>query len=154
VVTQVRPGVRLGIDVGSVRIGIARTDASATLAVPVETVRRGGGDIERIAAIVAECEAVELVIGLPLGLSGRTGPAAQAATDFAERLAAAVAPVAVRLVDERLSTVQAHRNLRTAGRSARSGRSVIDQEAAVILVQYAVDHERATGTAPGRLIQE
>ncbi len=149
-----RTGVRLGIDVGSVRIGVARTDPSATLAVPVETVRRGAGDIARIAALAAEHEAIEVVVGLPLGLSGRSGPAAEAAAAFARELARATGSVPVRLVDERLSSVQAHRNLHSAGRSARSGRPVIDQEAAVILVQYAVDHERATGAAPGRLIQE
>jgi putative pre-16S rRNA nuclease len=150
----VRAGVRIGVDVGSVRIGVARTDASGTLAVPVETVARGAGDLARIAAIAAEHDAIEVVVGLPLSLSGRPGPAAATARTFARDLAPVVAPVPVRLVDERLSTVSASRDLRAAGRSSRTSRAVVDQAAAVVIVQYAVDSERATGVAPGTLVQE
>jgi putative Holliday junction resolvase len=150
----VRPGVRIGIDVGSVRIGVARTDPSGLLAVPVETVARGEGDLARIAALVVEHAAFEVVVGLPLSMSGRPGPAAVVARDFAAELVKVVAPVPVRLVDERLSTVSATRDLRAAGRSARTSRAVVDQAAAVVIVQYAVDSERATGVAPGTLVQE
>ena len=149
-----RPGVRIGIDVGSVRIGVARTDPAAMLAVPVETVSRGEGDLARIAAIVTEHGAVEVVVGLPLSMSGKPGPAAALAREFAVLLAPVVAPVPVRLVDERLSTVSATRDLRAAGRSSRTSRAVVDQAAAVVIVQYAVDRERATGRAPGTLVQE
>ena len=151
---SLRPGVRIGIDVGSVRIGVARSDVSATLAVPVETVARGPGDLDRLAELIAEHEAIEVIVGLPLTLAGRSGPAAAAASEFARALADRVTPLPVRLVDERLSTVTATRGLREAGRSAKSGRSVVDQAAAVVLVQYAVDSERATGRAPGQLVQE
>jgi len=150
----VRPGVRIGIDVGSVRVGVARTDPSGLLAVPVETVARGEGDLARIAGIVAEHEAVEVVVGLPLSMSGKPGPAAAAAREFATSLVPVVAPVPVRLVDERLSTVSATRDLRAAGRTSRASRAVVDQAAAVVIVQYAVDSERATGVAPGTLVQE
>ncbi len=149
-----RPGIRVGIDVGSVRIGVARTDPSAVLAVPVETVPRGDGDLGRIAAIVAEHEAVEVVVGLPLSMSGRPGPAAAAAREFARTLVPVLAPVPVRLVDERLTTVSATRDLRAAGRTSRNSRAVVDQAAAVAIVQYAVDLERASGDAPGILVQE
>lgn len=149
-----RPGVRIGIDVGSVRIGVARTDPSALLAFPVETVARGDGDLARIAELVAEHGAVEVVVGLPLSLSGRPGMAADIAREFAVQLVPVVAPVPVRLVDERLSTVSATRDLRAAGRSSRTSRAVVDQAAAVVIVQYAVDNERATGVAPGILVQE
>ena len=149
-----RPGVRIGIDVGSVRIGVARTDLSALLAVPVETVPRGDGDLTRIAELVAEHEAVEVVVGLPLSMSGRPGQASALAREFATQLVPVVAPVPVRLVDERLSTVSATRDLRAAGRSSRTSRAVVDQAAAVVIVQYAVDRERATGVAPGTLVQE
>jgi putative holliday junction resolvase len=148
-----RPGVRIGVDVGSVRVGVARTDPSATLAVPVETVPRGEGDLARIAAIATEHDAVEVVVGLPLTMAGRPGPAAAAARSFAAALAPVVAPVPVRLVDERLSTVSATRGLREAGRTSRTGRDVVDQAAAVVIVQYAVDTERATGRAPGTLVE-
>ena len=149
-----RPGVRIGIDVGSVRIGVARTDPSGLLAVPVETVARGEGDLARIAELVAEHGALEVVVGLPLSMSGKPGPAAEAAREFAVHLAPVVAPVPVRLVDERLSTVSATRDLRAAGRSSRTSRAVVDQAAAVVIVQYAVDSERATGVAPGTLVRE
>lgn len=152
-VDVMRRGVRIGVDVGSVRIGVARTDPDGILAVPVETVPRGPGDLARIAGIAAEHEALEVVVGLPLGLSGRPGPAAAVARGFAAQLAAAVAPIPVRLVDERLSTVSATQGLREAGRSSRSSRSVVDQAAAVVIVQYAVDTERATGHAPGTLVE-
>jgi len=148
----VRRGVRLGVDVGSVRIGVARTDPEAILAVPVETVPRGEGDVARIAQLAAELAAVEVVVGLPLSLSGRSGPAAAAARAFAAELAVAVAPVPVRLVDERLSTVEATRGLRESGRKARSGRALVDQAAAVVIVQYAVDSERSTGRPPGAVV--
>jgi putative pre-16S rRNA nuclease len=150
----VRPGVRLGIDVGTVRIGVARSDASATLAVPVETVPRGDGDLDRLAALVAEHEAVEVLVGLPLTLQGKRGPAARAARDFAHALADRLTGLPVRLVDERMSTVTAARGLREAGRPGRTTRSVVDQAAAVVIVQYAIDSERATGRAPGELVQE
>jgi putative pre-16S rRNA nuclease len=150
----VRPGVRIGIDVGSVRIGVARTDPSALLAFPVETVARGDGDLARIAELVAEHGAIEVVVGLPLSMSGKPGAAADIARQFAVELSPVVAPVPVRLVDERLSTVSATRDLRAAGRTSRTSRAVVDQAAAVVIVQYAVDSERATGVAPGTLIQE
>lgn len=149
-----RPGVRVGVDVGSVRIGVARTDPEAILAVPVETVPRGPGDVARVAALAAEHGAVEVVVGLPLSLSGRAGPAVAAARAFAAELATAARPVPVRLVDERLSTVTATRGLREAGRTARSGRSIVDQAAAVVIVQYSIDMERSTGKPPGVLVEE
>ncbi len=92
-----RVGVRLGIDPGDARIGVARSDPSGFLATPVETVRRGKGDLARIAAIVAEEEAMEVVVGLPRSLSGNEGPAAVKTREFAGRLARRLDPVPVRL---------------------------------------------------------
>lgn len=148
-----RHGVRIGVDVGSVRIGVARSDPSGLLATPVETVRRGRGDLSRIAEIAAEYEAIEIVVGLPTSLSGREGPAAEAARAFAARLAARLAPVPVRLVDERLTTVSAQQRLRSSGVKARDQRDVIDQAAAAVLLQAALDGERATGSPPGRPLE-
>jgi len=148
-----RSGVRLGIDVGRARIGIARCDAGALLAVPVETVPRaaeGGADVRRVLELAEEYGAFELVVGHPLSMSGATTASTDDAVGFAERLAAAGA--AVRLVDERLSTVSAQHALRAAGRSTRSQRPVVDQVAAVIILQHAIDTERASGVEPGRLL--
>ena len=150
-----RPGVRIGVDVGSVRVGVARTDPSALVVTPVETVardRRGGADLDRIAGIVAETGAVEVVVGLPRTLRGEEGPAAAAAREYATAVAQLVAPVPVRLVDERLSTVSAHRTLREAGVRGRKHRPVVDQVAAVVILQSALDAERASGREPGILV--
>ena len=148
-----RSGVRLGIDVGRARIGVARCDAGALLAVPVETVARaadGDADVRRVLELAEEYGAFELVVGHPLAMSGATTASTDDAVGFAERLAAAGA--AVRLVDERLSTVSAQHALRAAGRSTRSQRPVVDQVAAVIILQHAIDTERASGVEPGRLL--
>ena len=130
---------------------MARSDFHAMLATPVETVPRGAGDLARIAAIIAEIDAVEIVVGLPIALSGRETPSTQDARDFAAAIAALrVAPV--RMVDERLSTVSAHAALRASGRNAKNSRSVVDQVAAVIILQHALDHERAAASPPGALV--
>ena len=147
-----RPGVRIGVDVGSVRVGVAACDPAGLIATPVSTLSRGKGDLDALAALVAEREAVEVLVGLPTSLSGRAGPAAAAAEAYAGALAARV-PVPVRLVDERFSTVGAQRDLRDSGVDTRRGRSVIDQAAAVIILQGALDAERSSGLAPGRLVQ-
>lgn len=148
-----RSGVRLGIDVGRARIGVARCDAGALLAVPVETVPRaadGDADVRHVLELAEEYGAFELVVGHPLSLSGAPTASTDDAVGFAERLAATGA--AVRLVDERLSTVSAQHALRAAGRSSRSQRPVVDQVAAVIILQHAIDTERASGVEPGRLL--
>jgi putative pre-16S rRNA nuclease len=151
----VRSGPRIGVDVGSVRVGVAASDRDGLLATPVATLARdvdGGADLRRLADLVIERDAVELVVGLPRSLSGGEGPAAQAARDYAERLAVLVHPVPVRLVDERLSTVTAQQQLRRSGVRERQGRAVVDQAAAVVILQLALDTERSSGRPPGDLV--
>jgi putative Holliday junction resolvase len=147
---KVRPGVRLGIDVGRARIGVARSDRDGILATPVETVARGNGDVARILALRDEHDAVEFVVGLPLSLSGASTASTEDARAFALQLARAGTPV--RLVDERLSTVTAQSQLRDNGRSTRTSRTVVDQVAAVIILQNALDSERSAGSPPGVLV--
>jgi putative Holliday junction resolvase len=149
-----RRGVRLGIDPGDARIGVARSDRSGMLATPVETVRRGRDDLRRITELVTEHEAVELVVGLPRSLTGGEGPSAAKVRQFARRLARRVAPVPVRLCDERLTTVSAEAMLRDRGRKGSDRRAVVDQAAAVLILQNALDTERATGTPPGEIVKE
>jgi putative Holliday junction resolvase len=146
-----RHGVRLGVDPGDARIGVARSDPSGMLATPVETVRRGRGDLRRLHQILAEENAVEVVMGLPRSLGGGEGPAALKTREFAVRLARRIAPVPVRLVDERLTTVTAEAMLRDQRKGAKR-RAVVDQVAAVVILQQALDAERATGTPPGELV--
>jgi putative Holliday junction resolvase len=148
----VRTGVRVAVDAGSVRVGVAASDPDGVLATPLKVLRRdrrGGHDLDELAEIVAERRAVEVLVGLPRSLSGRDGPAAVTAREYAAELAARVAPIEVRLVDERMTTVEAARGLRSAGLSAKTARRVVDAAAAVVILQHALDSERATGTQPG-----
>jgi putative Holliday junction resolvase len=147
-VTAFRRGIRLGIDVGRARVGVARSDPDGLLAVPVETVARKGEPVRRIVALAVEYDAFEVLVGLPLNLRGEDTPSTIDARNFAAELAEALT-VPVRLVDERLSTVSAHGVLRRAGRSQRDSRSIVDQVAAVVLLQQALDVERRSGDPAG-----
>ena len=134
------PGVVLAVDVGTVRVGVAASDPHRVLASPVETVPAPGH--ARVAELVAERGAVLVVVGLPTSLSGR---AASASADMARTWAAALerlVDVPVQLVDERLTTVSAAAALRASGRSAKKSRAVIDQAAAVALLQGFLDTAR------------
>ena len=148
-----RHGVRLGVDPGDARIGVARSDPTGFLATPLETVRRGKGDVARLARLVVEEEVVEVVVGLPRSLSGGEGPAAAKVRVFAARLAERIAPVTVRLQDERLTTVSAEAMLRDRGKKGAERRAVVDQAAAVFILQHALDSERATGRPPGEIVR-
>ncbi len=143
--------MRIGVDVGTVRIGVARSDPHGMLATPVETVTRGAGDIDRIRALALEIEAIEVVVGLPLALSGRETASTADARSFATALASRI-DVPVRVVDERLSSVSANSALRASGRTAKNSRSVVDQVAAVIILQHALDFERSASLAPGAVV--
>jgi putative holliday junction resolvase len=147
-----RAGVRLAIDVGSVRIGVAHCDSEGRLASPLTMVPRGRGDLDAIARLVADDNVIEIIAGLPVGLSGREGQAAAGARAFAARLAERVTPVPVRMVDERFTTVIAHDALRQTGSDARGRRPKVDSAAAALLLQGALDLERSTGQPAGELV--
>ena len=138
-------GVRIGVDVGTVRVGIAACDPGGLLASPVTTLARdlhGGADLGKLARLVAEREAVEVIVGLPRSMSGRSGPAARSAREYAESLAQRIDPIPVRLSDERLTTVAATRRLAEAGTRGRKGRQVVDRSAAVLILQGWLDAAR------------
>ncbi|MCO7203909.1 Holliday junction resolvase RuvX [Microbacterium sp. CnD16-F] len=143
-----RRGVRLGIDVGRARVGVARCDPDGLLAVPVETVPRAETSVARIVEIAREYDAVEVLVGLPISLGGAETASTTDAREFAIALDAAL-EVPVRLVDERLSTVSANAVLRQNGRSQKSSRRIVDQIAAVVLLQQAIDVEKSTGNPAG-----
>lgn len=128
-----------------VRIGVSCSDPDAILATPVETVHRDRSQrhLRRLVALVVEFEVVEVVVGLPRTLADRIGTSAEKAIELAEDLARRVAPVPVRLADERLTTVSAQRSLRDAGVRAKNQRGVIDQAAAVAILQSWLDQRRA-----------
>jgi putative Holliday junction resolvase len=136
------------VDVGRARIGVARCDPDGLLATPVETVPRDDASIGRLIALAGEYDAREILVGLPLNMRGEDTASTTDARAFAAALATASA-VPVRLVDERLSTVSAHAVLRDSGRSQRSSRSIVDQVAAVVLLQQALDVEKSTGRPAG-----
>ena len=146
-----RTGVRIGIDVGRARVGVARCDRDGLIATPIETLTRNERTIAAVLAHASELDAVEIAVGLPLSLSGGDTLSTTDAREFARQLADATT-LPVRLVDERLSTVTAHRQLQAGGRRAKGSRSVIDQVAAVIILQNALDSERSAGRPPGTLV--
>lgn len=158
---SVRPGVRVGVDVGTVRVGVAVSDPSGLLATPHATLARRwpdeeptADDVSEIVGLVAERAVVEVIVGLPRTLAGTEGPAAQAARTYAAELARRVTPVGVRLVDERLTSVDAHRALRESGVPGRRQRAVVDQAAAVLILQAALDEERSAGRPPGEPVTQ
>ena len=144
-----RRGRRIAFDPGSVRIGVAVCDRDAILASPHEPVAADDGAALR--ELIAEVEPIEIVIGLPRGLDGNEGPAAQAARSLASEIASAV-DFPVRLVDERLSTVEAQRGLHDQGLSIRQSRGMIDSAAASVVLQHALDAERSSGQPPGEVL--
>lgn len=146
-------GNRLGIDWGKARIGVAACNRGTTLAYPVETVAAGAGALERLAELVAEYDPQVVYVGLPLTLGGERGLAAEQVLERVRELAARIDPTQIRLVDERMSTVSASRSLGTAGRSAKRQRSVIDQAAAVEILQRAIDRESADGRVAGMAVR-
>jgi putative Holliday junction resolvase len=135
----------LGVDVGSVRVGVAISDPDGVLATPLVTLRRDvqdRTDLARLVELAAEHEVVEIVVGLPTTLSGRAGPAAEAAQAYAAELRQ-LADLPVTMVDERLSTVAAERTLAERGVRGRRRRAVVDQAAAVLILQGRLDALRA-----------
>nr|WP_155048699.1 Holliday junction resolvase RuvX [Microbacterium sp. ZXX196] len=151
-VSAFRRGVRLAVDVGRARVGVARCDPDGMLAVPVETVARDDRSVARLAELAGEHAPIEIMVGLPLNMRGEDTPSTQDARAFAAELGAALPGTPIRLVDERLSTVSAHTALRQAGRSQKKSRSIVDQVAAVVFLQHAIDTEKRLGTAPGEVL--
>lgn len=136
----------LGVDVGTVRVGVARSDPSGTLATPLATLRRdqsGDGDLAQLADLVREHGVVGVVVGLPVTLAGREGASAAMARDYAQHLSGMIDPVPVELVDERLTTVTAERRLAQRGVRGRARRAVVDQAAAVEILQQWLETRRA-----------
>jgi putative Holliday junction resolvase len=134
--------VWLGVDVGTVRVGVAKSDLGGSLASPLTTLARRPGsqrDLQELARLVAEHDAVGVVLGLPRTLAGREGPSAEMARAYGNELAVRIAPIPVEFVDERLTTVIAERRLSAHGVRGRAKRAVVDQVAAVVILQQWLD---------------
>lgn len=147
-----RTGVRLALDIGSVRIGVARSDASGTLAVPETTLDARKDWLAGLRGIIAEWEPLEIVVGLPLSLDGSERAAAQKVRAIVDTITADLPGVPVRLVDERFTTTVAQSRMQEAGIATREGRRFIDQVAAAMILQQTLDTERSSGQAPGELM--
>jgi putative Holliday junction resolvase len=141
-----RIGVWLGVDVGTVRVGVARSDPYGVIASPVVTLARDaktGHDLDVLEAMIVDEDVAGVVVGLPVTLAGREGSSAEMARTYASDLAARIAPIPVELIDERLSTVSAQRTLATHGIRGKARRAVVDQAAAVVLLQHWLDSRQS-----------
>lgn len=145
--------MRLGVDPGRVRVGVAASDPEGRLATPVATLQRRSS-AAALRRLAEERSAIEVVVGRPRSLSGAAGPAEREVVGYARELAAALSPCPVRLIDERLSTVQATAGLRAAGVTGRAARGRVDAAAAAVILQAALDEERATGRPPGESVTD
>ena len=148
--------MRLALDVGTVRIGVAKCDPDGLMAVPLETVDFGDQAIARIAELVSELDAIAVYVGNPISLKGKDTQSTLSALNFASELAKSISgkggssEVSVRMIDERLSTVSAQRGLHEAGRSIKTSRVVIDQAAAVVILEHALESEKRQGALVGK----
>ena len=130
----------MALDVGEKRIGVALSDPSGVLALPLTTIAGvpDGDKIDEVLRLAAENEVHEIIVGMPLSLSGRMGPQARRVTGFVEELSGRGA-VPVRTVDERFSTVEAERGMRQAGVEPSRERARVDAAAAAVILQSYLD---------------
>lgn len=151
----VRSGVRVAVDVGLARVGVARSDSEGIMALPVATFTREKDDFTGVLGLLENYQVLEIYVGLPLNMDGSEGKNAKDARRWAGRLQRMIAKSffgfgpEIRLVDERLSTVTAHQQLSAAGRREIEHRAVVDQQAAVIILESALLRERQSGAIPG-----
>ena len=148
-----RAGVRIALDMGAKRIGVARCDRDGIMALPLDTIDATDAQwMQRVSMLVNEYEAIEVVVGNPVSLRGVAEQASMSVRDRAVQLQAILADVPIRLVDERLTTATALRQLREAGRDARAAKSRVDAAAAVGILEFALDVERRSGQPAGELL--
>lgn len=144
----------MGIDYGSVRIGVATTDPQGRVVFPKTQVNVGryGEHIDELADIADELDPIEIVIGYPRHLKGAAGKSAQAARALAFELRSVLPRPRICLVDERLTTNQAHADLAELGIDNRQRKDKVDQLAAAIILEQSMEYEDKTGKLPGETI--
>jgi putative Holliday junction resolvase len=147
-------GVRIALDVGSVRIGVAKCDPEGLIATPLVTVAAGAGAVAEIVGLIAEHNAICIYIGKPTNLAGKDTASTLSALEFARDLALQIGElsVSIRLIDERLSTVSAQRGLHEVGLNTKQSRDAIDQAAAVVILEHALASERHAGNLVGEVV--
>jgi len=148
-------GVRIALDVGSVRIGVAKCNAEGLLATPLTTISAGPEAVDQVLDLLMEHQAICVYIGKPISLAGKDTASTQSAIEFAKEVAALLkdSDTKVRLIDERLSTVSAQRGMHEAGRNVKQSRDAIDQAAAVVILEHALASERNSGTLVGEEVK-
>lgn len=153
-------GVKLGVDVGMVRVGLASCDGDEILATPVKTLGRDlkkNSDVKIVVKEALSRGACQIFVGLPRTMKGEEKASAEMARSYAgvlaTLLARAGADIPVHLVDERLSTVSAHQSLHQAGMSSREHRKVVDQVAAVEILQHAITMQKARNANVGERVR-
>ena len=135
-------GRRIAFDYGDVRIGVATSDADSIICSPLTTLKSSDKSLlKSIAEIFLEIQPIQIFVGRPALLSGKDGVATEKAVAFADVLRG-ITEIEVIMIDERLSTVSAARNLREAGKSARDSKDSIDMAAAVGILEFAIDLEK------------
>jgi putative Holliday junction resolvase len=151
-----RLGRRIAFDVGKARTGVAISDSSAILASPAQALRSldtVDESAKQALHLVLEHNAIEIYVGLPINLKGVPTESTLASLNFARALQA-LTDVEVRLIDERFTTRLASDSLRAAGKNTRDQRSLIDSASATVILNAALEHERANGSQPGLTIEE
>ena len=151
-----RPGRRLAVDVGTVRIGVAACDSECIIASGLDTVARESdisSSIDSLLTLINEVNPIEIYVGLPANLSGSHSKSTLDAISFAKALQGKTT-VPLRFIDERLTSVTANANLRASGKNSKNSRHVVDQVAATIILEQALSMERSLGYAPGKSIEE
>jgi putative Holliday junction resolvase len=148
-------GVRIALDVGSVRIGVAKCDREGLLATPLITITAGPAALDEVAALVVDHDAICVYVGNPISLAGSETASTKIARDFARELSALLldSSTVVRMIDERLSTVTAQRGMHEAGRNVKQSRDAIDQAAAVVILEHALDSERHSNGLVGEEVR-
>ena len=149
-------GRRLAVDVGKVRVGLAISDFHGILASGLTNVARQPSNeatCKLILDAVADEDIVEIYVGLPLSMSGENTASTQDAIELAVSLSEMVS-TPIRMVDERLTTVSATAALRSSGRNSKQGRSIIDQVAATMILEQALNQERQTGLPAGKEVKD
>ncbi|MDY5584549.1 MAG: Holliday junction resolvase RuvX [Arcanobacterium sp.] len=144
-----RKGVRIGVDVGQVRVGIAKSDSDGLMATPVGTFYREKNDFSAVFRLVKQLSVIEIIVGLPKNMDGSEGKSAIMARRWARKISRKLPEISVRLIDERLTSVSAHRLLQEAGRKEIDHRDIVDQVAAVLILEQALELEKKTGEIPG-----
>ena len=148
---QPSKGVRLAIDVGSVRVGIARCDSDQIMALPLATLANDESTIEKIIIFASDYSAQLIYVGKPVSLNESETASTFLATDFAMELSS-LTEIPVHLLDERLTTVSAKNVIKETGKTEKKSRNYVDQVAAVILLEQAIAIEKSTGRLAGSLV--